>query len=148
MKTFNKKKLILSAAFLISVSFICIFFNFIFSVHGNKIKKIRINETIIWAETVASEEKQHLGLIGRKKFCSNCGMIFEFENPGLHTFTMRGMNFPLDIVWINGNKIVDISKNVPVDTRTISPGKKVDRVLEIPSGTCEIKSIKIGDQIY
>ena len=39
-------------------------------------------------------------------------MLFIFARPSRYSFWMVGMNLPLDIVWISGNKIVDIS-NIP-----------------------------------
>lgn len=110
-------------------------------------KRIKINGKILKVEVVTSQEKQHLGLSGRKKLCSNCGMLFEFETASFKTFTMRGMNFPLDMVWVNGNEIVNISEKVLTDVMHIKSEKEVDKVLELPSGTCERNSIKIGDKI-
>ena len=63
------------------------------------------------------------------------------------------MNFPLDIIWINGNKIVDISKNIQAPKNTgrlpviISPSTKIDKVLELSAGAVEKFNIKIGDEI-
>jgi hypothetical protein len=41
-------------------------------------------------------------------------MLFIFESEGLYSFWMKGMRFPLDMVWINAEcAVVDITKEVP-----------------------------------
>ena len=102
------------------------------------------------ADTMLKKAK---GLSGREMLKENSGMLFVFEKPGKPTFWMAGMNFPLDIIWINGNKIVDISKNIQAPKNTgglpviISPSTKIDKVLELSAGAVEKFNIKIGDEI-
>jgi uncharacterized membrane protein (UPF0127 family) len=40
------------------------------------------------------------------------GMIFFFDKPLKVSFWMRGMNFPLDIVWVRNNVILGVTENV------------------------------------
>ena len=79
-------------------------------------------------------------------------MLFLFEKSSKRSFWMAGMNFPLDIIWINGNKIVDISKDAQPPKNIglpaiISPSTKIDKVLELSAGAVEKFNIKIGDEI-
>ncbi len=62
------------------------------------------------------------------------------------------MNFPLDFVWINGNRIVDLTQNVPKpvdantsDLPTYTTQSPADKVLEINAGMIAKDNIKIGD---
>lgn len=103
--------------------------------------------------------KRAKGLSGRESLAENQGMLFLFAKPGKPTFWMAGMNFPLDIIWINGNKIVDISKNVQSPKLSlalpksiglpaiVSPSIEVDKVLELSAGAVEKFGIKINDEI-
>lgn len=100
------------------------------------------------------------GLSGRKCLKSNegtCpelaeGMLFVFEQSGKYSFWMAGMNFPLDIIWLSGDKVVDISKNVPSPKGVglpaiVSPSTEINRVLELSAGAVEKFGIKIGDEM-
>ena len=55
------------------------------------------------------------------------------------------------MVWIDDKTIVDISKNVPIQTGyplpTFSPQKPVDRVLEINAGLADKYGFQIGDTV-
>jgi len=113
--------------------------------------KVEINEKIFEAEVADTILKKAKGLSGRKALEEDKGMLFIFTKPGKYNFWMIGMNFPLDIIWIRGNKIIDISKNVPSPEKwklpaIISPLTKADMVLEISAGSAEKFDIKIGDE--
>lgn len=68
----------------------------------------------IKVEIVDNDESRRIGLSGRDSLGLDEGMLFVFDTEGEHVFWMRGMRFPLDIIWINKNKrVVYIAKNVP-----------------------------------
>jgi uncharacterized membrane protein (UPF0127 family) len=113
---------------------------------GSKTKvKIEIADTV---------EERKVGLSGRKSLEENGGMLFSFEGkevtPG---FWMKGMLFPLDIIWIKDEKIVKIDKNVPipekdeVSPKLYYPPLSVNYVLEVNAGFCDKNNIKVGDTI-
>lgn len=111
--------------------------------------------------------KRAKGLSGRKCLKNdegNCsesaeGMLFLFGKPEKRSFWMAGMNFPLDIIWINENKIVAVSKNIQPPKLSlslsksnelpaiVSPSVEADKVLELSAGAVEKFNIKIGDKI-
>ena len=74
------------------------------------------------------------------------GMLFDFDTLAYHSFWMRGMNFPLDVVFIQGD-IVDsvVSHREPGDLRPMQPREPVDRVLEVNAG--EAEGIHPGDKV-
>ena len=45
------------------------------------------------------------GLSERQSLAEDKGMLFLFEKPDHYAFWMKGMEFPLDIIFINGDKI-------------------------------------------
>jgi len=98
-----------------------------------------------------SSEKSYLGLSFRDSICDNCGMLFPFEQKVKHSFVMRDMLFPLDIVWIDGDEIVKISKNLPPeghDFKNIyNSDFSVNNVLEVNGNFCDENNIKVGDKI-
>ncbi|MDD5590195.1 MAG: DUF192 domain-containing protein [Candidatus Portnoybacteria bacterium] len=94
------------------------------------------------------------GLSGRDSLDQNQGMLFIFEKPDLYGFWMKDMKFPLDFIWISGNKITDLSENIPyprensyLNLPKYQPKEPVDKVLEINAGLVEKYGIKIGDEI-
>ena len=142
--------LIIFLAVLIVISAIGLFFLMKVKIKY-KIAKVEINEKIFEAEFADTILKKAKGLSGRKTLEEDRGMLFIFTKPGKYSFWMIGVNFPLDIIWIRGNRIIDISKNVPSPEKwklpaVISPSTKADRVLEIPAGSAEKFNIKIGDE--
>src|SRR3989344_6539540 len=49
------------------------------------------------------------GLSGRSSLGEREGLFFLFSSAGNYGFWMKGMNFPIDIVWLNGHKIIGFS---------------------------------------
>ena len=81
------------------------------------------------------------------------GMLFVYDHPERYGFWMKGMRFPLDYIWINGNKVADLSRNIPQpasDTATpvtLAPSIPVDKVLEVNAGIIDRFDIKVGDLV-
>jgi len=96
------------------------------------------------------EQKVH-GLAGRDSLTTGHGMLFPFGSKSRLSFTMKGMRFPLDIIWIADGKIVDVSRNLAPDTGLVAmayrPVEPADTVLELAAGTADRDGLKIGDTI-
>lgn len=121
----------------------------IYSFRGNMIKKIELGGKIFRFEIVDSPNKMVLGLSGRKKMCLYCGMLFVFSENKNHSFWMKNMKFPLDIIWLEKGIVKKIEKNIPADSPHIfSPNTDSDIVLEINGGIVERLDIKEGDFIF
>jgi len=114
---------------------------------------VSINGKIFKVEVAKSAEAQAQGLQGREKLAENQGMLFAFEEKRYHNFWMDGMKIPLDIIWIDDNKIIDITPNVPAPTENqtdlpiYNPPQEVNYVLEINAGLAEKNNFKKGDSI-
>jgi uncharacterized membrane protein (UPF0127 family) len=112
---------------------------------------LSINEKKINIEIASSDNDQYRGLSNRESLCDNCGMLFNFSDHDERTFVMRDMKFPLDIIFINDNKIINIASDLAPEgnkpTRTYSSQGKANRVLEVNGGYCDKNSIKVGDKI-
>lgn len=106
----------------------------------------------IFVEVADSPEEQYQGLSKRPFLKKNHGMLFIFQEYEKRAFVMRDMRFSIDIIWISGNSIVDISHNVPLpengkDLPLYFPKVKVNTVLEVPAGYTLTSGIKIGDTV-
>ena len=80
------------------------------------------------------------------------GMLFVFPDHGQHAMVMRDMRFPLDIVWLDNNKVVDIAPNLPPELGVAEDQLTIYRsrtpstmVLELPAGFRDKYGLKIGD---
>jgi hypothetical protein len=141
------KKLLPILFFLVVLIFAFIFFQN-YSIHGNRLENIKINGNELKIEIVNSSEKLSEGLGERDGLCDKCGMLFEFSEKERHSFWMKGMRFNLDIIWIDGNEIVHIAKNISHNSsETIMPEVKADKVLEIKGGLADRIGIKAGDVV-
>lgn len=94
------------------------------------------------------------GWSDRKDMGQYGGMLFVFPDRGQHAMVMRDMRFPLDIVWLDGNKVIDIAPNLPPEPGILEEELTVYRaraastlVLELPAGFKEQTGLKIGDEV-
>src|SRR3989344_6137269 len=101
--------------------------------------------------TVAdSQEEKEIGLSETNSLPQEKGMIFLFEKPGLYSFWMKNMKFPIDIIYINNDQIVTIQNNVQPVKEQESPTvytstEPADKVLEIQAGLAKTYGFKKGD---
>jgi uncharacterized membrane protein (UPF0127 family) len=111
-----------------------------------------INGHVFSLYLAKTSNEQEVGLAKYKKIDKNQGMLFIFQKPDYYSFWMKNMQFPIDIIFINQNKIVDIFQNVPAPKNnnnlpTYTTGEKADKVLEINSGLSNIYKFKISDHV-
>ena len=106
---------------------------------------------VLVADTTARRSK---GWSDRKNMGRYGGMLFVFPDSGRYAMVMRDMRFPLDIVWLDGNKIVDIAPNllpepdVPENKLTVYGARASSTmVLELPAGFAQQFGLKIGDEV-
>ena len=119
----------------------------IYSLHGNKIETVTIGNSKFYAEVVSSDVKMQKGLGGRSGLCDSCAMLFKFSQAEMHSFWMKDMRFPLDIIWIKNGEVVHVEKNVLENfSGILSPQVDADSVLEINAGNVDKLDIKIGDR--
>lgn len=116
---------------------------------------VQIGETTFIVEVAEKLEARTRGLSGRASLPPGGGMLFIFEDTRIHTFWMKDMMFPLDLVWIGEQCTVEnITPNVPPPTpeqadsdlpRFRSP-QPVRYVLEINAGEAAA-NIQVGDPV-
>jgi len=111
-------------------------------------QKILVGNKILIVELADTDFKKAKGLSERFSLDKNEGMLFNFNSSNYYYFWMKNMNFPLDFIWINGNKIVDFTENVSQNYKNFFTAKeKFDKVLEVNAGFIKENNIKIGDEI-
>ena len=145
----NKKYIVF--ALVIASTFIIII-NLINSIKKDSNSKyVSINNHKFNLETVDDELKRSKGLSGRNYLPKDSGMIFIFPTKGIYYFWMKDMRFPLDFIWIDKERIVDLTENVlpPVSNNinlpTFSSFQPIDKVMEVNAGSIKLWNIKKGD---
>jgi uncharacterized membrane protein (UPF0127 family) len=105
---------------------------------------------------VQTESERKKGLAGKLSLAQNEGMLFVFDQKNVYpSFWMKDTLIPLDIIWIKGNKITKIEKNVqPPAPGTLDsqlklyyPDKPIDYVLEVNAGFSDLNNVKVGDSV-
>ncbi len=112
---------------------------------------IEANGRSILVELALTPSSRARGLSYRESLDPERGMLFISDTPYTQRFWMRGMNFPLDMIFINGDTVVDVAANVPAPDgglpATITSKDKADKVLEINAGKAEEWGIREGTTI-
>jgi uncharacterized membrane protein (UPF0127 family) len=106
--------------------------------------------TQIRAEVADTESSRQRGLMFRDRLPSDEGMLFIFEQPMPYRFWMKNCKFPIDIIWMNEQKvIVYITENAPPcksdPCPTYGPTDVASRyVLEVTGGEAKRKKLALS----
>ena len=116
-------------------------------------KKVKIGKVVINAEICDSGYERQAGLSWRRSLGKNDGMLFVFEEKDIYSMWMYGMQFPLDVLWIDDNRVVYIRENVPNPSNPLStnlpsytPSRKANYFLEVQAGFVKKHGIRAGDK--
>lgn len=110
------------------------------------------NNTVINLESAKTFEQKQIGLMGRKSMPENRGMIFIYKKASLLNFWMKNTLIPLDMIFLNNNKIVGIIANVPpcltpTSCPSYGPGHTANQVIELNAGKAKMLKLKEGQEI-
>ncbi|MEW5901570.1 MAG: DUF192 domain-containing protein [Acidobacteriota bacterium] len=101
----------------------------------------------VTAELAVTDEQRAQGLMFREKLAEDQGMLFIFEEKERHSFWMKNMRFPIDILWLDAQrKIVHLEPRVPPchaePCPTYRPDAAAAYVLELQSGFAEKHNLR------
>lgn len=112
---------------------------------------MHIGDTPIRVQIANTEAERTAGLSGKSGLEENIGgLLFVFDKPEYHSIWMKGMNFPIDIIWINKELVVvGIEKNVLPKTypKTFRPKEPVLYALETDASYADLVGISVGDTV-
>ena len=114
--------------------------------------KAFLNQTLFYLEIAQTPVQRAKGLMNRQELPKDRGMLFIFEQPGIHRFWMKNTFIPLDILWLDEQLTIRfISPNVQPSSQwpynTITPPCIAKYVLELPGGSTQQHPIQPGDQL-
>lgn len=149
------KKILLAYGALVVVVVLLAFakfngFNFLSSFGG---KSVVINNHSYKLLIANDDKTRQVGLSKRKSLDKNTGMLFIFQKKGIYSFWMKDTEIPLDMLFIDGDKIIYIVKNAPPQAGKsgllpiYTPPSEINYVLELNGGEVDKNKIKTGDKI-
>lgn len=109
---------------------------------------VSINNVTFKVKPVFTEKDVQSGMMNKKFDSSFNGMLFLMDK-GTHCFWMKNCIIPLDIVFINSNKISKIHHNCPpcrIEDCENYCGNG-DFILELEGDTCKTMGIDVGDSV-
>ena len=117
-----------------------------------KTATVTINKITFSAEVANTTKKKELGLSERKSLEQNKAMLFPFEKEGYYPFWMKNMKFPIDILYLSKNKVVQIIEEAKPPRNNeapiiYTPQEPIDAVFEINAGSSKKYNIKVGDTV-
>jgi uncharacterized membrane protein (UPF0127 family) len=116
--------------------------------YWNPIHRVYFKNNYIKAEIVDTAEKIEQGLAGRKELPPGRGMLFVMPKSDFQRFWMKGMQFGIDIIWIERGMVVGCEKNIsPADDRIFTSPASAGVVLEVPQGFCDQFNVQVNDQV-
>lgn len=119
-------------------------------------KKIKINDVVIKVNVADTPQLRSKGLGGRDSLAEDQGMLFIFPEAKKYQFWMKGVKFPLDMIFIADGRVVDIIKNVPTVPKSTSdegiiryqPIISVNMVVEVNAHFVDKHNVKVGDTVF
>jgi uncharacterized membrane protein (UPF0127 family) len=116
--------------------------------------KVTLNGIELIADLAATNEQRAQGLSVKDALAENEAMLFVFDTAQDHSFWMKNMKFPIDIIWLDSNRtIVHIEHNLqPCNLDVLCPTHKPDNnsaiyVLETVAGFAEKHDIVEGTRV-
>ena len=147
------KKFLLAVSFFLTLIIVVTIVKFITTgdLNFGKGSTVIIGNTEIKVELADTQSARIKGLSGREALGNNEGMLFVFPEKSVQKFWMKEMKFPIDIIWIDGERIAGIVYGAEPETgdqlTIYSSPEPVDKVLEVNAGTASAKGIRVGDVI-
>ena len=106
-------------------------------------------------EVARTEAQRRTGLAGHRPLGESEGMLFVFESASRGAFWMKGMTFPIDILWIEAGRVVHLERHVPAPAPgtpdaglpILTPSEAATYVLEVAAGFADRHGITVGSPV-
>jgi uncharacterized protein len=116
---------------------------------------IKIKQTVMRVEVADTPQLRSKGLGGRASLPVDSGLLFIFEQSDVYRFWMKGMQFPIDFIFIRNGRIVDILASAPPPAAgtpdnklpIYQPSIPIDQVLEVNAGFARSHGFAVGDTV-
>jgi uncharacterized membrane protein (UPF0127 family) len=112
--------------------------------------ELQVGSRTVALEIASTDAAREKGLGGRAAMANDHGMLFVFAQPNVACFWMKGMHFPLDMVWLDdGKKVVSIAKGVSPRTypKSFCPSSPAQYVIELNAGQTAKLGVHTGQTL-
>ena len=109
---------------------------------------IKVGGVPMRVDVANTAESRQLGLSGRQDIGSVVGLLMVFDEPGYHGIWMKGMRFPIDVIWISEDfRVVGITRNLTPESypKIFEPPEPIRYVLETNISFADVYGISTGD---
>ena len=111
---------------------------------------LKLGDGVFRARIALNDDDRAKGLSGVKELAPDQALLMAYPSEGKWGIWMKGMNIPIDIVWLNKDKkVIFIVKNVsPEESTSIlhQPKTPAKYVIEFPAGTVDAKAINTNSK--
>ena len=109
--------------------------------------KVCLDSRCFEAEMADNLLKRTIGLMFRSSISDDYAMIF-FMNGSSGSFWMKNVNFPLELICIRDNVVVDIIQMEKCSGECKHyPTPSIDYAIEVKPGFCSNRGIKVGSRL-
>lgn len=117
--------------------------------------KLLIKDQEILIGIAETQEKKSLGLGGCGHVPPGQGLYFPISPPRQASVWMKAMLIPIDVVWINGDRVVGLEKGLPApnpetplaNLSTYRAPEPITAFLELSAGEVDRLNISPGDSV-
>jgi len=140
-----KNKFVFPAFIILLIIVISVFFY----QNSREISQVCIKDQCFAVELAKTSAEHAKGLSNRTSIDQSNGMLFIFQKAEIYSFWMKDTLIPLDMIWINDNKIVFIERNAQPCFETSCPifntNAAANYVLEINGNLSNEYNISEGE---
>ncbi len=109
---------------------------------------VEVKGAMVTAQVADDEDERAKGLMFVKGMPQDQGMLFVWPESRERSFWMRNTFIPLDLIYINGGRVVSVVENArPHDETGLPSGQPADMVLEVNAGWVKAHGIAAGDSV-
>lgn len=116
---------------------------------------VRVDRAKVRAVIAAEDASRTKGLGGSGVLNDEQGMFFVLPSTTIPVFIMKDVSFPIDIIWINGDTVIEVTPNIQPDPPGVpadqlpryQPSAPANRVLEVSAGWAARNGIQPGDPV-
>lgn len=106
---------------------------------------------VVNASVAATPDERYTGLSPYESLANGSGKLFVYDKEGEHTYVMRKMDFPLDIVFIGAGGRINVIHDAPLPPEGSDQLERYrgsgQWVLEVPRGWMAAQGIEEGDHV-
>lgn len=102
------------------------------------------------ARIADTHEKRYTGLSDTDSIDEDEGMLFVHDEPGTYSYVMRGMEFPIDIVFVDADGRITTIHHAPLEDGSIGQTRYTGTgqyVLEVTYQFTDRNGVDVGDRI-